>query len=604
MPRKTMNPVSMNSTLMPEWNYPKNNALGYFPDKIGGNSSINVWWIGSCGHEWDMTVGQRVRGQNCPYCSNRRVLAGFNDLSTTHPDIAAQWDREKNDKRPEEVTFGSHYVAHWRCSKGHSYPMSVKKKVGQNVGCPVCSGRRIVAGVNDFATLYPELAKQWHPTKNGSLKPTDISRESGKTIWWLGECGHEWPATPHDRVESGTGCPHCSARRLTSFPEQAIYYYIKKLYPDAQSRFTGLFENKMELDIYVPSIHFAVEFDGARWHEGEEAHERERIKYALCKEIGITLFRVKEETGEEWTDVGDLICYVPRKNRGDRLEWTIRGILSSIDRSTNAWTRKTFKIISDIDVDLERDENEIRAYMARVENSLVELRPDLLLDWDYEANGRLLPEMFGINSNERVAWKCHECGHKWKTAIIHRAGKRRSGCAICAKKKHGETFTKHRIAERGSLADVRPDLAAEWHPTLNGDLTPFDVTPNHNKKRWWLCKACNYEWPASPNNRVSKGSGCPRCSGRVPRKGQSLGDLYPAIAAEWHPVLNGAVKPTDVAPKSGIKRWWVCAKCRHQWSASPNSRVGKGSGCPHCSGRMPLNAFEKTKGIQKLNDYL
>lgn len=596
MARRTKNPVSEDALLMSEWDFPRNTANGLSPETVGRNSSTKVWWKGPCGHVWDMSVGQRVRGQACPYCSGRRVLAGFNDLATTHPDLVKEWDMEKNDASPETVSKGSHLKVWWRCERGHSYPMPINKKTSRGSCCPVCSGKLIVPGVNDLATVHPELAAEWHPTKNGSLKPTDISRESGRKVWWLGKCGHEWPASPHDRVESKTGCPQCASRRLTSFPEQAIYYYVKKLYPDTRSRCAGLFENKMELDIYVPSIRFAVEFDGARWHSSEKSHAAERAKYELCREKGITLFRVKEDTGQEWLDVADAIYTVPRKERGDRLEQVIRGILSSIDRTTNAWTRKTFKLVSDVEVDLERDGAEIRAYLTKIDNSLAEFRPDLITEWDYNKNGELLPEMFGINSNDRVWWRCSRCGHSWKTSIIHRAGKRQSGCPKCAKELRGKTFTRRKIATQGSLAERRPDLAAEWHPTKNGELAPADVALNTNRRCWWQCKDCGYEWLATPNNRASKGSGCPRCAGRVPKEGQTLGDLYPEIAAQWHPTRNGAVKPTDVAPKSGKKRWWLCPACSHQWQATPNNRVGHGAGCPHCSGRVALDAYDPDKG--------
>lgn len=500
---------------MTEWNYARNDALGYDPSMVGGNSSMAVWWRGACGHKWDMSVGQRLRGQGCPYCSGRRVLAGFNDLATTHPDIAAQWDRESNELTPEQVSRGTHYNAAWVCPNGHRYLMPVNKKVSRNSECPVCSGKKIVAGINDFATIHPELAKEWHPTKNGDLKPSEISRESGIKVWWMGSCGHEWQATPHDRVESGTGCPICSARRSTSFPEQAIFYYIKKLYPDAMSRATGLFDSKIELDIYVPSIRFAVEFDGARWHDSEQSHINEQKKYELCKKKRITLVRVKEATGETWYDVSDASYIIPQKDGGKQLGPVIQAILNSIDPETNAWTRKKFKYQSDIDVNLERDANEIRSYLTRIDNSLAELRPDLVLDWNYEKNGDLRPEMFGVNSNDRVWWKCSACGHEWRTAIIHRGGKRHSGCPECSKEKRGKAFTKRIIAERGSLGSLRPDLAAEWHPTLNGELKPTDVALNNNKKCWWKCSKCGYDWPATPNNRANKGSGCPKCSGRV-----------------------------------------------------------------------------------------
>ena len=63
-----------------------------------------------------------------------------------------------------------------------------------------------------------------------------------------------------------------------------------------------------------------------------------------------------------------------------------------------------------------------------------------------------------------------------------------------------------------SLYEANPQLAAEWHPTKNGDLTPSDVAPSAARKVWWQC-AKGHEWESTINNR-SKGNGCPCCAGK------------------------------------------------------------------------------------------
>lgn len=144
---------------------------------------------------------------------------------------------KKNSLKPEEVMPGSHETVWWKCKAGHSYQQPINKKTSRKTGCPVCSGHLTVPGVNDFATVYPELAKEWHPTKNEGLLPSDVSKKNGRKNWWQCKYGHEWQATPHDRATDNTGCPFCSRRRLTSFPEQAVFFYVRKLYPDAINRY-------------------------------------------------------------------------------------------------------------------------------------------------------------------------------------------------------------------------------------------------------------------------------------------------------------------------------------------------------------------------------
>jgi hypothetical protein len=108
-----------------------------------------------------------------------------------------------------------------------------------------------------------------------------------------------------------------------------------------------------------------------------------------------------------------------------------------------------------------------------------------------------------------------------------------------------------------SLAELMPQLAAEWHPTLNGDLTPADVLPGSNAPVWWRCSNCQREWGARVFKRAKAGRGCRECgiarrtaARATPKPGQSFADLHPEAAAEWHPTLNDDLKPTDVKPGS------------------------------------------------------
>lgn len=128
----------------------------------------------------------------------------------------------------------------------------------------------------------------------------------------------------------------------------------------------------------------------------------------------------------------------------------------------------------------------------------------------------------------------------------------------------GFQFGRALIPDVNDLATKRPDLAAEWHPTKNGDLKPEDVTYGSGKKVWWLC-SCGHEWEAAINNRV-KGNGCPYCSNRILMKGlNDLASVRPDLAAEWHPTKNGGLKPEDVTAGSSKKVWWKCKVCGHSW---------------------------------------
>ena len=133
-----------------------------------------------------------------------------------------------------------------------------------------------------------------------------------------------------------------------------------------------------------------------------------------------------------------------------------------------------------------------------------------------------------------------------------------------------------------SLAVTHPELAAQWHPTKNGNLTPADVVAGTHKKIWWKCpNGPDHEWEANGNNRTN-GTSCPYCAGKKASASNSL-ENYPELAAQFHPTKNGSLTPADVVAGTAKKMWWKCPEgLDHEWKAVVVSRLN-GRGCPSCS---------------------
>ena len=184
--------------------------------------------------------------------------------------LLQEWDYELNkDFDIKTILTGSHTIVWWKCSKcGYKWQIAIRNRVNGS-HCPCCINKVAVEGINDLTTTHPEIAKEWHPTKNETLTAKDITYGSNKKVWWICPQGHEYKATiGHRTSENGTNCPICNSGRQTSFAEQAVYYYVKKLYPDAINRYKAEFLGRMELDVFIPSINYAIEYDGEAWHKG------------------------------------------------------------------------------------------------------------------------------------------------------------------------------------------------------------------------------------------------------------------------------------------------------------------------------------------------
>lgn len=211
-----------------EWNFNKNGTLT--PKMFSPHSSTSVWWKCDKGHEWRAAINTRTSGRGCPYCSGNFVLEGFNDLATRYPNIAEEWNYSKNGQlKPTQVTFGSGKKVWWKCAKGHEWRTAINNRTSNNRGCPYCVGEKVLEGVNDLLTVNPMLASEWHPTRNGALKPQNFRPHSNKKVWWLcPKCGYEYQAIIANRAK-GTGCKNCSNQILhsgindlqTLFPEIA-----------------------------------------------------------------------------------------------------------------------------------------------------------------------------------------------------------------------------------------------------------------------------------------------------------------------------------------------------------------------------------------------
>lgn len=185
------------------------------PEFVTPGSHRMVWWRCSKGHLWKASVKSRSCGCNCPVCANRAVLPGQNDLASTHPEIAAQWDIEHNGElTPQDVVAGSHKRVWWRCEHGHEWLAAIYSRTTSGTGCPVCTGKRVLPGVNDLLSQFPELSLEWDYELNGELTPQKVSTASNRRVWWRCSLGHEWQAIVASRTRMGTGCPYCAGRKV------------------------------------------------------------------------------------------------------------------------------------------------------------------------------------------------------------------------------------------------------------------------------------------------------------------------------------------------------------------------------------------------------
>ena len=344
--------------------------------------------------------------------------------------LLEQWDTARNlPLTPDDVSYGSKRKVWWRCEKGHSWQAAVYTRTGSGTGCPVCAGKVVQPGNNDLAALFPELARQWHPVKNGALTPDQVLPGSHRMVWWICEKGHEWRAQVKSRT-AGCGCPTCANRAVVASCND-----LATQYPQLAAQWHPTRNGALTPGMVAPGATRRV------WWRCERGHEWQA-----------------SVTSRTSGGNGCPVCAGKQVVAG--------------------------------------------------ENDLASRFPAVAAQWHPTKNGKLTPQQVTPYANRKVWWRC-ELGHEYQAAVGARTMSG-SGCPYCSGRKV--------LAGFNDLATLAPEVARQWHPTLNRGLTPEMVTAGSHHKVWWQCGQ-GHVWKAVIYSRTGpKKCGCPVCSGRVSPK--------------------------------------------------------------------------------------
>ncbi|MGW1543239.1 zinc-ribbon domain-containing protein [Streptomyces sp. NPDC002309] len=422
-----------------------------------------------------------------------------NDLEAQFPEVAGEWHPTRNgDVRADRLAPKSNRKVWWLGSCGHEWEAVVANRTARRSGCPYCANQKVGYG-NDLATRHPELAAQWHPTRNGDLTPQQIPYGARRNAWWRCASGHEWRAMVFKR-SAGSSCGQCiligvSEVELRAFAElrHVLEGHLAPLRRDA--RLVTPHRQRLRVDMILGDV--AVEYDGSYWHKNTGARDREKTQ--RLQRAGYKVIRVREQP-LALTGPGDTAA--PRAATPFQVAAAVlqKMIDENFLSTAAARAEAATYIASGRLVAREEADCAVNALRARDlgARSLAAQFPRIAEQWHPHRNGELTPTQVTPGSGKEVWWLC-AAGHAWRAKIDQRVGKG-NGCGFCSGRYATETT---------SLAAQRPDLAAQWHPTLNGTLLPVEVTPHSGRVVWWLCTQ-GHAAKDSVANR-SKGMVCQYC---------------------------------------------------------------------------------------------
>ena len=558
-----------------QWHPTKNKKIK--PKDIVAKSNKKYWWICKKGHTFQCSAYVKVMTNGCYYCAGKRVCDD-NSLKILYPKIANQWHPTKNrNLTPDKFTAGSMRSFWWRCSYDHEWKASIHSRTKRKSNCPFCSNKK-VHEKNSLFNCFPKIAKEWHPTRNGSITSKQVVYGSNRNVWWICQNGHEWKAMVVSRTgPKGTGCPRCS-KRISSFEIRILSElesFFKNIKPIYKLKGT-------EIDLLLEDYKIGIEYDG--WYYHKNRFQEDKVKNNFLKKNNIDLIRLRERPLKK-VSKRDILIKQNELKKSD-----LNKLLEQIIQITKV---KNKKILQYINKKKFQSEAKYRKYLSFYpapipQNSLKESHKSLVEEWDFVKNFPLKPENFYTNSGLKVWWRCKK-GHSWKIRIANRTGKQETGCPFCAGKK---------IDKNNNLETLFPKIAQEFHKTRNGKFKPKDLSPGSHKKYWWKCRN-GHEWKAIIKSRTEQKTGCPYCSGHLATKENNLKKLYPNLMKEWHPTKNRKIDPSKLRPGSNLDVWWKCKK-GHSWSATIARRTLTKSGCVYCANLK----VSKTNNLQAISPKL
>ena len=531
--------------LAKEWHPTKNAEL--LPEHFTSGQNIKVWWQCSNGHSWQARISNRARSSRiCPYCSGYYPTKE-NNLFIQFPQIAKEWNSTKNKKSPKDYTVSSNFRAHWICKYGHAWETKICNRVNSQSNCPFCSNQK--AGYeNTLGEKFPDLVKEWDVQKN-TIKPNEVVPGSHKKVWWKCSKGHSWQAAVKKRAISKTNCPKCNAQ--TSAPEIRLMCELKYLFDICWQEKLGSYE----VDIFIPSLKIAIEYDGSYFHKNKE--KQDKSKSAYLESQGIKIIRVRE---------------IPLKKLSN-LDILVKS--SSFTKKDCDIVVKTIEEFSKTEVDINRylkkrnfaNQDLFNYYLSFLpdpfpEESLVIKFPEIANKWDFKKNDPLIPNSFIPGSHHRVWWKCKN-NHSWIQSISDEVRRDRH-CPECFRKDK-------------KLINTYPELIKQIHPDNNIDIKELNATSPI--KILWICNS-GHKWEEFIHNRTKSDDpySCPICK----KEKNSIIYTKPKLYKEWDHEKNN-ISPLEVTPGLHLKVWWRC-KNNHSWQSKVfyRSRKDRPSSCPVC----------------------
>lgn len=480
-----------------------------------GSGVVRIWWICKEMHSWESVVRTRVKGSGCPYCAGVKCLSGWNDLGTTHPEIARFFNKSKNSISVSEITISHENKLWWICDHGHEFLSTAKSLL--KTRCPVCIS---------FGILHPSLAEEWDVYRNKKEhncnsrhpeSPFDVRPGSNKKAYWTcKQCDHSWLASITNRVK-GRGCPKCRRTNMS------------KNFRKGKAQKSPLGSVQHLVDRWDYELNDPVDLNTI-------SSETPDKYYFKCKKGHSLLHSVRDLKKHPDRCRECRISFIYTKDLDKELNCVLRDAEISRFPSSKKQDWKCIKCGHLFKDRLSSLESRMRRYglacpccsgctLVPGKNDLKNRYPEIWITLKHKDNNPIDPR-----SKEKLEWVCKDnYDHVYSISVYRRV--QGYGCKICSTIKRSET--------RSELS-AKSNAIPEWIYSLSTDKEKLKkISASSHKKVEIIYPECNHSRYTSPRNIINHPK-CPQCSKGDPTSKAEIEiyDYIKSITCEI-PIING-----------------------------------------------------------------
>lgn len=495
----------------------------------GNENGVFYFKCKKCGKSWSISSLSLLYSYGECNCEDRNLLRKY-------------WDTEKNNEiglSVEDIPLRSGKKIFLKCPECHGEwnDYDVADVTYRKKSCPYCSGKRVLSGVNDLLSCYPEVVEKYWDWEKNSVEPSSLYKNTSKKAFWkCSECGYSWESPVSRLTRDGQGCPCCAGKKVKEGYNDFLYQY-----PEIVAKYWDYNRNKIKPSEITSGsnkkIYCKCPNCGGEWEDTPKILKDRKV-CPVC--WGKTNFPTRKDDNNLQEDKGTFGNLYPElvdlywdwdKNNEIGLNpfemdlQSNKKVFLKCKDCGNSWSNWTVSSLINY-----KDKCPYCSNSKLIEgtNDILSKSPIFISKyWDFDKN-TVKPNKVKFNSGRLVKLKCDKCNHRWEMTVKELYDGK--GCPVCE-----DNYLERGINDFKSCNNV-PTV----HISNKEGINEEDILKSSNKKLLFKCDVCGNEWYSYPYTKTGNNSaGCPVCAKEsLPTKSKQEKQIYEFLREHYNGIIE------------------------------------------------------------------